>query len=38
MVELEKKGGIGKENITQLLPWLANPQVGRKRPLKLTSP
>ena len=31
-MELEKK------NITKLLSWLANPQVGRKGPLILTSP
>ena len=31
-------GGIGKELITKLLPWLANPQVGRKGPSILTSP
>ena len=32
-----KIGGIGKEHITKLLPWLANPQVERKGSLILTS-
>ena len=29
---------MGKEHITKLLPWLANPQVGTKGPLIQISP